>query len=171
MFYQKKTEQIANELNVNIQNGLSSSEAKARLEKNGPNALKEKEKKTRLQMFLAQLNEPMIYILMVAAVISVVLKEVSDAIIIMAVVIINGVVGMVQEGKAQDALESLKKLSAPKTIVKRDGKQMEIDAKDLVLGDVVILEAGRQIPADLRLTFSTNLKIEESALTGESVPS
>ncbi|MBQ6837045.1 MAG: HAD-IC family P-type ATPase, partial [Clostridia bacterium] len=171
MFYQKKTEQIANELNVNVSSGLSSSEAKARLEKNGPNALKEKEKKTRLQMFLAQLNEPMIYILMVAAVISVVLKEVSDAVIIMAVVVINGVVGMVQEGKAQDALESLKKLSAPKTIVKRDGKQMEIEAKDLVVGDVVILEAGRQIPADLRLTFSTNLKIEESALTGESVPS
>ncbi|MBR4878320.1 MAG: cation-translocating P-type ATPase, partial [Clostridia bacterium] len=171
MFYQKNANDVSAELKVDVTSGLSSGEAKSRLEKNGPNALAEKEKKTRLQMFLAQLNEPMIYILMVAAVISVVLKEVSDAIIIMAVVLINGIVGMVQEGKAQDALESLKRLSAPKTIVKRDGKQMEIEAKDLVVGDVVVLEAGRQIPADIRLTFSTNLKIEESALTGESVPS
>ena len=171
MFYQKNANDVSAELKVDVSSGLTSQEAKARLEKNGPNALAEKEKKTRLQMFLAQLNEPMIYILMAAAGISVTLKEVSDAIIILAVVLINGIVGMVQEGKAQDALESLKKLSAPKTIVKRDGKQMEIEAKDLVVGDVVILEAGRQIPADIRLTFSTNLKIEESALTGESVPS
>lgn len=171
MFYQKKTGDVLNELGTDGSVGLSSKEAARRLEKNGPNVLVEKAKKTRLQMFLAQLNEPMIYILMVAAVISCALKEVSDAIIIMIVVLINGIVGMVQEGKAQDALETLKKLSAPKTVVKRDGMQMEIDAKDLVVGDIVVLEAGRQIPADLRLIFSTNLKIEESALTGESVPS
>ena len=170
MFYQKSGEETARELTVEPQSGLSSQEAKKRLEQNGPNALVEKAKKTKLQMFLSQLNEPMMYILMVAAVISVLLKEVSDAIIVMAVVILNCVIGMVQEGKAQDALETLKKLSSPKTIVKRDGKQIEIDAKDVVVGDVVVLEAGRQIPADLRLTFSSNLKIEESALTGESVP-
>ena len=170
MFYQKSGEETARELTVEPQSGLSSQEAKKRLEQNGPNALVEKAKKTKLQMFLSQLNEPMMYILMVAAVISVLLKEVSDAIIVMAVVILNCVIGLVQEGKAQDALETLKKLSSPKTIVKRDGKQIEIDAKDVVVGDVVVLEAGRQIPADLRLTFSSNLKIEESALTGESVP-
>ncbi|MGL6106407.1 cation-translocating P-type ATPase [Romboutsia sp.] len=169
--YRKQIKSTTEEFNVDLNNGLSSEEAKNRLLKDGPNSLVEKKKKTKLQMFLCQLNEPMIYILIVAAVISFALKEISDSIIIIAVVLINGVIGMIQEGKAQDALETLKKLSAPKTIVKRDGKQVEVDAKDLVLGDVVLLEAGRQIPADLRLTFSSNLKIEESALTGESVPS
>lgn len=171
MFYQKHVDDVTKELDVNISQGLSQEQAQARLAKNGPNALIEKAKKTKLQMFLSQLNEPMIYILMVAAAISVALKEVSDAIIILAVVLINGIIGMIQEGKAQDALETLKKLSSPKTVVRRNGKQVEIDAKDLVVGDIVILEAGRQIPADLRLVFSSNLKIEESALTGESVPS
>lgn len=171
MNYQTDSQSVLQELKVDGQNGLSGQEAKDRLSKNGPNALVEKKKKTKLQMFFAQLNEPMIYILLVAAVISFALGEGSDSLIILAVVLINGIIGMVQEGKAQDALETLKKLSAPKTVVRRDGRQMEIDAKDLVVGDIVILEAGRQIPADLRLTVSANLKIEESALTGESVPS
>lgn len=170
MFESKNVIQTEQELQTSAQNGLSAAEAAARLQKNGPNALVEKKGKTKLQMFLAQLNEPMIYILFAAAVISLLLGEVSDAIIVLVVVLVNAVVGMVQEGKAQQALEALKKLSSPTAMVRRDGKVFEIPAAELVVGDVVVLEAGRQIPADLRLTSTTNLKVDESALTGESVP-
>ena len=170
VFENKTVAQTEQELHTHAAEGLSAEEARARLEKNGPNALVEKKGKTRLQMFLAQLNEPMIYILFAAAAISLLLKEVSDAIIVLVVVLLNAIVGMVQEGKAQQALEALKKLSSPTAMVKRDGKVFEIPAAQLVAGDVVVLEAGRQIPADLRLSTTVNMKIDESALTGESVP-
>lgn len=98
------------------------------------------------------------------------MNEITDAIIILLVVLLNAIIGMVQESKAEAALEALKNLSSPYAMVRRDGKVMEIPASELVVGDVVILEAGRIIPADLRLTQTINLKIEESALTGESVP-
>jgi Ca2+-transporting ATPase len=169
MYYQKTSEAVCSELNVQ-NNGLSTDEAKKRLEQNGPNALIEKKRKTLLQMFLAQLKDTMIYILFAAAAISIALDEATDAIIILLVVLINAVIGVVQESKAEAALEALKNLSSPTAMVKRNGKIMEIPAAELVVGDVVILEAGRIIPADLRLTQSINLKIEESALTGESVP-
>ena len=170
MFENKNVLQTEQELQTSAQSGLSAAEAAARLQKNGPNALIEKKGKTKLQMFLAQLNEPMIYILFAAALISLLLGEVSDAIIVLVVVLVNAVVGMVQEGKAQQALEALKKLSSPTAMVRRGGKVFEVPAAELVVGDVVVLEAGRQIPADLRLTATTNLKVDESALTGESVP-
>lgn len=170
VFESKNVSQTEQELQTDLQKGLSQQEAKNRLEKNGPNALVEKKGKTKLQMFLSQLNEPMIYILFAAAAISLLLKEVSDAIIVLIVVLLNAVIGMVQEGKAQEALEALKKLSSPTAMVRRDGVTKEIPASELVQGDVVVLEAGRQIPADLRLTQTTNLKVDESALTGESVP-
>lgn len=166
----KTIQECEEQLSTSIQTGLSEKEAKIRLETNGPNQLVEQKPKTLAQMFLAQLNDPMIYILMVAAVISFCLKEVSDAIIIIIVILINAVVGLVQEGKAQRALDALKKLSSPNAVVKRDGKLSEIPAAELVEGDLVVLEAGRQIPADLRLTMTATLKVEESALTGESVP-
>ncbi|MDF2948608.1 MAG: P-type superfamily ATPase [Sedimentibacter sp.] len=169
MYYQKTSETVCSELNVQ-NSGLSTDEAKKRLEQNGPNALIEKNRKTLLQMFLAQLKDTMIYILFAAAAISIALDEVTDAIIILLVVLINAVIGVVQESKAEAALEALKNLSSPTAMVRRNGKIMEIPAAELVVGDVVILEAGRIIPADLRLTQSINLKIEESALTGESVP-
>ena len=170
VFESKNVSQTEQELQTDLQKGLSQQEAKNRLEKNGPNALVEKKGKTKLQMFLSQLNEPMIYILFAAAAISLLLKEVSDAIIVLIVVLLNAVIGMVQEGKAQEALEALKKLSSPTAMVRRDGVTKEIPASELVQGDVVVLEAGRQIPADLRLTQTTNLEVDESALTGESVP-
>lgn len=157
-------------LSTDQQTGLSLIEAKKRLETNGPNQLAEQKMKTPFRMFLDQLNDPMIYILMAAALISLFLKEFSDAVIILVVILINAIVGLIQEGKAQKALDALKKLGAPIALVKRDGIMQEIPAADLVEGDLVILEAGRQVPADLRLTMTTNLKIEESALTGESVP-
>lgn len=169
MYYQKSTEEVCSELKVQ-NNGLSQEEAKKRLEQNGPNALIEKNRKTIFQMFLAQLKDTMIYILFAAAAISLVLNEATDAIIILLVVFINAIIGVVQESKAEAALEALKNLSSPTAMVRRDGKIVEIPASELVVGDIVILEAGRIIPADLRLIQSVNLKIEESALTGESVP-
>lgn len=112
----------------------------------------------------------MIYILFAAAAVSLILREFSDAVIILAVVLLNAIIGLVQEGKAQKALDSLKKLSSPFALVRRDGVVKEIPAQDLVAGDIVLLDAGRVVPADLRLTQTYNLQIEESALTGESVP-
>lgn len=169
MYYQKSAEDVCLQLNVK-NSGLSEEEAQKRLEQNGPNALIEKKRKTILQMFLSQLRDTMIYILFAAAAISIALGEVTDAIIILLVVLINAVIGVVQESKAEAALEALKNLSSPTAMVRRSGRAVEIPAADLVTGDMVILEAGRIIPADLRLTQSVNLKIEESALTGESVP-
>lgn len=166
----KTVDECEQQLATSKQTGLSSKEASDRLMKNGPNQLAEQKPKTPVQMFFEQLNDPMIYILIIAAIISVVLKEISDAIIILIVILINAIVGLIQEGKAQKALDALKKLSSPIALVKRDGKVFEIPAAELVEGDIVVLEAGRQIPADLRLSATTNLKIEESALTGESVP-
>ena len=150
--------------------GLSEKEAAKRYEANGPNELKEAKKKSALESFLEQLNDPLIYVLMAAAMISLLLHEISDAAIIAVVVCMNAVVGMIQEGKAQRALDSLKKLTSPRAYCIRDGKEKEIAASQLVPGDVVCLEAGCQIPADLRLTRTSGLKVEESALTGESVP-
>ena len=105
-----------------------------------------------------------------AVIVSLFLKEVSDAVIILAVILLNAVIGMVQEVKAEKSLEALKKLSSPTALVRRSGLPVEIPAAELVVGDIVILEAGRIIPADLRLINTINMKVEESALTGESVP-
>ncbi|HKM00612.1 MAG TPA: cation-transporting P-type ATPase, partial [Sedimentibacter sp.] len=150
MYYQKGIKETCIDLNTTQNTGLSQEEAKKRLSTNGPNALIEKQGKTKVQMFLAQLKDTLIYILFAAAAISIALNEVTDAIIILMVVLINAVIGMVQESKAEAALEALKNLSSPNAMVRRDGKIMEIPAQELVVGDVVILEAGRIIPADLR---------------------
>lgn len=170
MFEQKSVKETLLELDSS-KVGLTGQEAEKRLLKNGPNELAEGKKKTMAEAFLEQLNDPLIYVLLAAAVISLLLHEVSDAIIILVVVTVNAVVGVIQEGKAQKALEALKKLTIPKAIVLRDGRQKEIPSSELVLGDVVCLDAGRQIPADLRLIETVGMKVEESALTGESLPS
>ncbi len=170
MYYQKSVNDTFKELKSDLSTGLTQEEAKKRYDENGPNALIEKQRKTKLSMFLAQLKDTMIYILFAAAAISVFLGEISDAVIILIVVLINATIGMIQESKAEQALEALKKLSSPYAAVRRDGHVMEIPASELVIGDIVILEAGRIIPADIRLISTVNLKIEESALTGESVP-
>lgn len=170
MFEQKEVSQVEQELTTKLATGLSAQEAKLRLEQNGPNIFDEGKKKTKVQMFFSQLKDPMIYILLAAVAISVFLKEYSDGVIILAVIFLNAIIGMVQENKAEKSLEALKQLSSPNALVKRDGQMTEIPASDLVVGDVVILEAGRVIPADLRLTSTVNMKVEESSLTGESVP-
>lgn len=170
MFEQWGIGETAEELRSDIHRGLDLREAQERLQREGPNEMRAPRKKTPIESFLGQLNDPLIYVLIVAAVVSVLLGEVSDAVIIGVVVVMNAVVGMLQEGKARKALESLKKLTSPRAFVIREGKRMEIPAAELVRGDLVWLEAGCQVPADLRLTESLNLKIEESALTGESLP-
>lgn len=170
MWFNKSSDEIINEFNSNILNGLSSEEAKIRLEKIGENKLTSKKKKTLVALFLSQLNDVMIYILIIAAIISVIMGEISDSIIILIVISINALIGVVQESKAEKALESLKKLSTPKAIVKRNGILLEIPSEEVVPGDIVIIDAGRYIPADIRLIESANLKIDESAFTGESIP-
>ncbi|MEG1930333.1 MAG: HAD-IC family P-type ATPase [Anaerovorax sp.] len=170
MFEQQDISQVMQGINSNPDTGLSTEEAKNRLEKNGPNVFAEGKKRTKVQMFIAQLKDPMIYILFAAAAISAFLREYSDSMIILAVILLNAIIGMVQENKAEQSLEALKKLSSPMALVKRNGTISEIPAAQLVVGDIVILEAGRVIPADLRLTSTVNMKVEESSLTGESVP-
>jgi Ca2+-transporting ATPase len=170
MWHTKTPAQVCQELGVSAESGLSQAEAKARLDKNGKNKLVGKKGKSILLMIAEQLNEPLIYILLGAAIISVLLGEITDAIIIAAVVVINAVVGVIQENKAEKALEALKKLSSPSAIVRRDGQAVEIPAEDVVVGDIVLIDAGRVIPCDLRWIESVNLKVEEAALTGESVP-
>ena len=136
----------------------------------GQNILEEAHRKTGLQRFLEQLNDPLIFILFVAAAISLLLREFSDAAIILAVILVNAIVGVIQEGKAQRALDSLKEMTSPKALILENNMPVEIPASDLIPGDTVLLDAGRQVPADLTLTESLSLKIEESALTGESLP-
>ncbi|EHK2334667.1 calcium-transporting P-type ATPase, PMR1-type [Clostridium perfringens] len=171
MWYKKSKNEILQELDVDEKNGLSSTEALRRLEKYGKNKLETKKKKTLFKQFLSQLKDVMIYILIIAAIISAFLGEISDALIILLVIIINAVIGVIQESKAEKALDALKELSTPKALVKRDGSLKEILSEDIVPGDIVIIDAGRYIPGDLRLIDTANLKIEESAFTGESVPS
>ncbi len=170
LFEEKTIAETKNILNSGDSRGLSIKEVKKRRQARGPNELME-EKGPSLPMRLAsQFMDPLIYILLAAGVISVFLGEAGDACIIAAVVLLNAAVGVIQEGKAQKALDALKKMTKFKAVVIRDGVEQEIDAAELVFGDLVVLDAGRQVPADLRLIFTENMKIEESALTGESVP-
>lgn len=136
----------------------------------GQNFLEEAKPKTPIESFLEQLNDPLIFILFIAAAISMLLHEFSDTIIILAVIMLNATVGVIQEGKAQRALDALKQMTSPTALIMLDGVPTEIPAKDLIVGDIVCLDAGRQVPADLKLITVSNLKIEEAALTGESVP-
>lgn len=171
MWFNKNTASLINELEVNPTIGLSENEVILRREKYGLNVLITKKPKTLLRIFFSQLNNIMIYILICAALISGFIGEISDTVIIALVILINAIVGVIQESKAEKALDALKKLSTPKALVKRDGTIKEIPSEEVVPGDVMILDAGRYIPSDLRLIETANLKIEESALTGESVPS
>ena len=136
----------------------------------GKNVLEEERQPSTAESFARQLNDPLIFILFVAAAISLLLKEYGDMAIILAVVMVNAFVGVIQEGRAQRALEALKELTSPHALIREGGEIRSIQAADLIPGDIVVLEAGCQVPADIRLTEAVNLKIEEAALTGESVP-
>ena len=161
--------------------GLSAEEAAARLEKNGKNKLVEGKKESLIVRFFKQLAEPMTIILLVAAVISAgveIYNGVSsghwefpaDVVIIMAVVLINAILGVFQESKAEKAIEALQEMSKAQSKVIRDGKLISIPSEDLVVGDIIVLEAGDAVPADARIIECASMKIEEAALTGESVP-
>ncbi|HZK24723.1 MAG TPA: cation-translocating P-type ATPase [Oscillospiraceae bacterium] len=170
MWFAKSQEEVLKEFAVDPAAGLSSEEAQERLNKYGENKLKSKPKKSLIVLFFAQLQDMLIYVLLGATAITLVIQEYVDAVIILLVVILNAVIGVVQEYKAEKAIEALQKMTTPKAIVRRDGEVKEIDSEQVVPGDIVIIDAGRYIPADLRLIDSANLQIEESALTGESVP-
>ncbi len=170
MWFSKSQEEVLRELNVNSKTGLSTEEANSRIQKYGENKLKGKPKKSLISLFFAQLKDMLIYVLLGATVITIIIGEYVDAIIILAVIILNAVIGVVQEFKAEKAIEALQQMTTPKTLVRRDGEVKEINSEELVPGDIIIIDAGRYIPADIRLIESVNLQIEESALTGESVP-
>ncbi len=176
--HNQSKEEILKELSSDQVKGLSSEKASELLEKYGPNKLNEKKKKTMIQRFFDQFKDVMILILIAAAVISFVVaciegnpKEFFEPVLILLIVILNAVMGVMQESKAEKALDALKSMSAPHARVLRDGEEKVIDASELVPGDIIHLEAGDFIPADARLLKSASLKSEESALTGESVPS
>ena len=169
-FYRQTIQEAAASLHTDPKRGLSAPEAERRLWENGENRLPEAEKKSVLQSFLEQLNDPLIYVLLAAALISMLLGEYSDAGIIAFVVCLNAAVGVLQEGKAQRALDSLKQLMQPRAVVIRDGSEQEIPAAKLVVGDLVCLQAGAMVPADLRLVEAENLQLQEAALTGENLP-
>lgn len=177
MWHSSSVEEIAKNLKTNINIGLSDDEAQKRFERYGPNNLKEKKKESIFVKLIKQFNDFMIITLIIAAIISAVVSKLNgeadyiDSIIIVAIVIFNAIMGLVQEQKAEKSLEALKKMSAPNAKVRRNGRVQEIDATLVVPGDIVILEAGNYVPADCRLINSYNLKIEESALTGETIPS
>ncbi len=170
MYTGKSASETEKLLDTAIGCGLSGAEAEKRRQRYGENRLKNQRKKTVAELFFEQLCDPLIYILLAAIAVSLFLGEVGDAGIIAVVIVLNAAVGVIQEGKARAAIEALQQLSSPKAMVLRDGRERVIPSVELVPGDLVLLEAGRQIPADLRLVQAVNLKIEESALTGESVP-
>ncbi len=169
-------EEIRRKLKSNFILGLTEEQANERLKQYGKNKLADKKKEGIIIKFLKQFNDFMIIILIVASIISAVMAKIEgtgdyiESIIIIAIVVFNAIMGLVQENKAEKSLEALKKMSAPVTKVIRDGKEMIIQGEDVVIGDIVILEAGNYVPADCRLIESFNLKIDESALTGETVP-
>ncbi len=171
MWSSKSKEVVLKKFNVDPFKGLSEEEAESRLEKYGANKLLGKKKKSIFLLFFAQLKDWLIYILLVAVIITLFLGEYTDATIIVMVIIINSVLGVIQQVKADKAIKALQKMTFPKALVRRNGEVIEVDSAKVVPGDILILDAGRIVAADIRLIESVNLKIEESALTGESVPS
>lgn len=169
--YQQKSEDVIKQLKTSINTGLSLQQVSDRLKTDGLNELVGKQKRGLFLRFIDQFKDFMIIVLIVAAILSgVVANEWTDAAIIMFVVLLNAVLGIIQEARSEAAIEALKQMSTPNAHVRRDGQVVEIPSTQLVKGDIVLLEAGDVVPADLRLVLAKNLKIEEAALTGESVP-
>lgn len=167
-FYRQTTLQVLERLHATPQ-GLLTTEAMERLQKNGPNELPQGKKITLWQRIIAQFKDLMILILIVAAIVAAFAGELSDTIIILLVVVLNAAFGVFQETKAENAIDALQKMSTPTTRVRRDGQIAQLSSKELVVGDVILLEAGDIIPADVRFLKTQNVKVEEAALTGESV--
>ena len=173
--YLLSTEEVLKNTNSNKETGLTEEKAKELLQKNGPNKLKEQKKDSLIKKFFKQLADPMIIILICAAAVSAFTavyehEAPTDVIIILAVVLINAILGVFQESKAEKAIEALQAMTAAQSKVIRDGKLLHVKSEELVVGDIIVLEAGDDIPADARILESASLKVEEAALTGESVP-
>ena len=176
MWQTKSIDNIQNYFNTNLKNGLNNREASKRLKQYGENKLKDKKRESIFIKFIKQFNDFMIIILIITSIISAIMAKIEgtgdyiDSIIIIAIVFFNALMGLIQENKAEKSLEALKKMSSPTAIVKRNGNIKVINAEEVVPGDLIILEAGKYVPADCRLLNSYNLQIEESSLTGETVP-
>ena len=176
MWETKDFNEVAKELKTNIEYGIAQDEAINRIKQYGSNELKDKKKESIFTKFIKQFNDFMIIILIVASVVSALVSrwngsnDYIDSIIIIAIVVVNAIMGAMQESKAEKSLEALKNMTAPLTKVKRDGKVFEIPSSDVVPGDIIFLEAGGYVPADSRLINTSNLKVEESSLTGETIP-
>ena len=168
--YALSKEQVLSRFAANTEDGLTDTDAAERTAIYGPNDFGTEKKDSLLKMIWTQVNNTLNYILMAAGVVSFIVGEPSDALIILFVIIVNTFIGVIQEKKAEGALEELKRLASPKALVRRSGHVKEVDAAQLVPGDLVLLEAGRTVPADIRIFQSHSLEIEESALTGESLP-
>jgi Ca2+-transporting ATPase len=163
-------ERLADQLDTHLQNGLAEDQARDRRTRLGPNELRERPRPGFLRLLLGQFEDFLVILLILASVVSLLLGETVDAIAILAIVTLNAGLGVFQESRAERSLAALRKMAAPNAIVMRGGKKTVVPSADLVPGDIVILEAGNYVPADLRLVESVNLKVNESALTGESVP-
>ena len=168
-WYQKTPTEIEDELQTSLSKGLSENEAKSRLEKFGENKLEEGKKKSIWQKLVDQIVDPMVIILIAAAILSAFTGDGIESIIIIAIVVLNAALSIYQEGKAEDSVAALQKMSSPDASVIRDGNAKTIKSNELVPGDLIIIETGDIIPADIRLTNSSNLQIDESSFTGESV--
>ncbi|MFA6652273.1 MAG: HAD-IC family P-type ATPase, partial [Bacteroidales bacterium] len=174
-FFNQSVEDLLDLFGVSARNGLSDAEVKKRLLENGHNRLETKKQKSLLRMFLEQFKSSMVIILLIAAIVSGVIGLVEgeglmETFVILGILVINAVIGTVQEKKAQASLNALNKMSSPRTKVLREGQVFQTDSTGIVPGDIVILDTGDIVPADIRLMEAVNLKIQESSLTGESVP-
>ncbi len=171
-----RKEEVLKELKTDFKHGLSQEQTKERQQKYGKNKLKDKPKENLFVKFIKQFNDFMIIILIIASIISALVSSIQgendyiDSIIIIAIVVLNAIMGVVQEAKAEKSIEALQEMTPPKAKVTREGITNEVKAEELVPGDIIILEAGNYVPADCRITESFNLKIEESSLTGETEP-
>ncbi|MDW7655548.1 MAG: cation-translocating P-type ATPase [Bacillota bacterium] len=168
--YKKKIAQVLAELQTDPDSGLTAAQAAERLLQYGPNSLQEKKRQSWFEKLLIQLKDVMVLILIAASIVSAALGEWIDALVILAIVIVNAILGLVQEGKAERAIEALQKMTAPQARVIRDGQQQIIEAAEIVPGDLILTQAGDLVPADIRLVESAMLKAEEASLTGESQP-
>ncbi len=168
MFYNKSVEELFKHFEVS-EEGLSKEEAALRLKKYGKNLITQEDKSSLLFLFFHQMKDPLVYILLIAALFTILIHHYVDTMVIILVVLINTIIGFIQEYKAEKAMQAIKKLASPKAIVVRDGKEKRIDSQDLVQGDIIVLTAGNKIPADIRIFSTKELEIDESMLTGESI--
>lgn len=169
-WHDKSVEQAAQQVQADLTDGLSQAQAQERIQRDGYNELTQKKGKTTFQLFIEQLKDFMIIVLLIAAAISGVMGEVIDACVILFIVLLNAVIGVAQQKKAEQSLAALKSMSTPHAKVLRDGQVVTVSSREVAMGDTVILEAGDMVPADLRLIETVNLKVQEAALTGESSP-